>query len=830
MALEEYRAKRTFESTPEPTGGQGSGPLHFVVQKHSATALHYDFRLEMGGVMKSWAIPKGPSLNPADKHLAMMTEDHPLDYRFFEGVIPKGNYGAGPVMIWDEGTYEPLGATGNPDADDKLARAGVHQEHLTFILHGQKLNGEFALIKMAHADEKNAWLIVKAHKDEFISEADVTQQDRSVITSRTIEEIKSGQPITQLHLTEFDNAPTGQLPKHPTPMLATLAKAPFDSPEWLYEVKWDGYRIMAELGPSGPTLHSRRGQDYTQTFQPVADALAPLRVPALLDGEMVIVDNAGRPSFQDLQNYLRTHQGRLLYCAFDLIHLAGHDLTSQPLTARKHLLKRLLGLISDPHLQYSDEVIGQGTALFGTARTQGLEGIMAKRGDSLYALGRRSHDWLKFKTHRRQEAVVVGYTEPRVGRQYFGALVLGVYDASGRLAYAGHTGSGFDDADLKTLHERLKSLETPTSPIQPEPKTNEPAHWVRPELVAEIEFTEWTEDGSMRHPIFAGLRDDKDPREVKREEEATVTEPKRNAPSPKQATGKARPKLTHLDKIYWPGDGITKGDLIAYYERAAPVMLPYLKDRPQSLHRFPNGITGEDFYQKDVETHPSWARTAIIHSDSAGKDISYIIADDAATILYLINLGCIELNPWNSRVSQLENPDWAVIDLDPEDIGFESVIETAQAVHAVLGELDVPSYPKTSGATGIHIYIPMGAKYDYDQVKLFAQLIAQLAHARVPNITSVERSPAKRQGKVYLDYLQNRHGQTLAAAYSVRPRPGATVSMPLEWSEVKPGLTPQQFTIHNAHERFNRDAHLWRPVLGSGIDLTAILKAAENQS
>jgi bifunctional non-homologous end joining protein LigD len=702
----------------------------------------------------------------------------------------------------------------------------VHQEHLTFILRGKKLNGEFALVKMAHANEKNAWLIIKAHKDEFVSEDDVTAQNRSVITERTIEEIKAKKPITALHLAELANVPQGPLPAEPAPMLATLTEAPFDSPDWVYEVKWDGYRIMAELGPGATILHSRRGQDYTDRFQPVADDLAPLRVPALIDGEVVVVDDAGRPSFQDLQNYLRTQQGRLVYCAFDLVHLAGRDLTALPLTTRKHLLKRVFGLVHGPRLQYSDEVVGQGTALFTSARQQGLEGVIAKRADSRYQLGRRSRDWLKFKTHRRQEAVVVGYTEPRGGRQYFGALVLGVHDDQGRLVYAGHTGSGFNDADLKALYARLQALEVPTSPIQPEPKTNEPAHWVRPELVAEIEFTEWTEDGSMRHPIFVGLREDKPAAEVKREEEVPVAKDKQTEHTDNLNGHPV--KLTHLDKVYWPADHITKGDLINYYQSAATTMLPYLQDRPESLHRYPNGIAGESFYQKDLENHPTWVKTTLIHSDSAGKDIEYVLANDEATILYLINLGCIELNPWNSRIAHLENPDWAVIDLDPEDIGFDAVIESARAVHAVLDELGVPSYPKTSGATGIHIYIPMEAKYDYDQVKMFAQLIAQLAQTRVPKITSLERSPVKRQGKVYLDYLQNRHGQTLAAAYSVRPQPGATVSMPLDWSEVEPGLTPQQFTIHNAHERFNRDAHLWRPVIGPGINLKAVLNSLQS--
>jgi bifunctional non-homologous end joining protein LigD len=886
MSLSDYHAKRKFDETPEPQGGQGSGPLRFVVQKHDASRLHYDFRLEMNGILKSWAIPKGPSLNPEDKRLAMMTEDHPYDYRTFEGNIPKGNYGAGSVIVWDEGTYEPLAwdeKTGKTleltrEQQDKLAREGVHKGHLTFILHGHKLRGEFALIKLHHAED-NAWLLVKAHKDEFVSEADVTQHAESVITGRTVEEVAAGAPETQLHL-DLTGAPAAPLPTAVKPMLATLAKDPFDNPDWLYEIKWDGYRILAHITADEVRLITRGDQDYTTRFQPAAAELHTLRVPAIIDGEICVVDAAGKPSFQALQNYLRDGEsadGQLMYYAFDLLHLDGHNLTGLPLSRRKELLRRILP--QGAHLKYSDHVAGQGIALLESARAQGLEGVMAKAAASTYQPGRRSRDWLKFKTHHRQEAVIVGYTEPRGGRQYFGALVLGVYDANGQLQYVGHTGGGFTESTLRSTYDLLQPLRQDASPITPEPKTNEPAHWVKPQLVCEVEFTEWTGDGSMRHPIFVGLRDDKPATQV-RKEEAVKGESakmksyeneqtggaKRELPRQEDAAQQSDPdkittprsasrgvipaqpkqedwalpskgdatvdvaghnlKFTHLDKIFWPDDHLTKGQLLDYYHTVAGTMLPYLKDRPQSLHRFPNGITGSSFYQKDMaDQPPEWTDTIVIHSDSENRDLNYLICQDLPTLLYMINLGCIELNPWNSRTSALENPDWCVIDLDPEDIGFDAVIRTAQAVHTVLDELGLPSYPKTSGATGIHIYIPTGAKYNYDQVKMFGQLIAQLVHTRVPDITSLERSPAKRQGKVYLDYLQNRHGQTLAAAYSVRPKPGATVSIPLDWSEVADGLTPAQFTIHNAHERLSNDADLWRPVIGPGIDLAAVLKS-----
>jgi bifunctional non-homologous end joining protein LigD len=442
--------------------------------------------------------------------------------------------------------------------------------------------------------------------------------------------------------------------------------------------------------------------------------------------------------------------------------------------------------------------------------------------DSPYLYGDRSRAWLKFKHKRRQEVVVAGWTEPRAGRQHLGALILGVYQ-DGRLVHAGQAGGGFTEAGLKAMLDLLQPLETKSSPIDPPPKTSEKSHWVKPQLVVEVEFTEWTSDGSMRHPVVVGLRDDKPAKEVVRETAAT-SDPKSGADEETIKLNGHNVKVTHRHKIYFPEDNITKGDLIDYYRAIAPTILPYLKDRPESMNRFPNGIHGDSFYHKDVNDAPDWAETFEVQSDSQEKDINYLVCQNEATLIYMINLGCIELNPWNSTTKHPENPDWCVIDLDPEDIGFESVIETAQAVHKVLVKAKIPSYPKTSGATGIHIYIPMGAQYNYDQVKEFAHIVGTLTHEIVPDITSLERSPAKRQGKVYLDYLQNRRGQTLAQAYSVRPRPGATVSTPLEWDEVKPGLTPQQFTIHNIFDRLKAKGDLWKPVLGKGIDLVKALE------
>jgi bifunctional non-homologous end joining protein LigD len=870
MALEKYQRKRKFDATPEPKGKprKGSGALKFVVQKHQASRLHYDFRLEMEGVLKSWAVPKGPSLNPEDKRLAMMVEDHPYDYRTFEGIIPEGNYGAGTVMIWDEGIYSPgyvdhdgkVVKTGKNRAEqDKEMRRQLHAGHLTFLMEGQRLKGEFALIKIKNSDDENAWLLIKKGDKHADAKQDITHRDKSAITGRSLDEITNAAdqtwhsnrnpdlsqalnpdatPIKYQSLAlELKGLPKASLPHDVKPMLATLVEEPFNSPDWVYEIKWDGYRILAHIDKGKVTLRSRGDQDYTQRYKPVAQSLASLGHNAVLDGEMVVVDQEGRSKFQLLQNYHNTGQGNLTYYVFDILQADGHNLTGLPLQKRKQILQNLLP--EWDNVKYSEHIATYGKQFFELAREQGLEGIMAKRAGSKYLSGKRSSDWLKIKTHMRQEAVIGGYTEPRGGRQFFGALVLGVYQGN-NLVYIGHTGGGFGEVGLKNLYSQLKALETNICPFATKPTTNTLAHWVKPKLVCEVEFSEWTEDGSLRHPIFVGLRSDKDPKEVVREMAKPINphppdhnQPKiRESRSPKSSDqeitiNRHKLKLTHLDKVYWPDDGYTKGDLIDYYREVAPVMMPYLKDRPMSLNRHPNGISGASFYQKDLEKHPDWVKTQTIHSESEDRDIHYLVCRDEATLIYMANLGCIEVNPWSSCIKKLNNPDWCVIDLDPEGIGFEAVIQVARQVHKTLDSIDVPSYPKTSGASGIHIYIPLGSKYNYDQTKDFAHLIVQMVNTAMPDITSILRNPAKRQKRVYLDYLQNRRGQTLAAPYAVRPKRGATVSTPLKWEEVKPGLHPNQFTFNNIHKRLDKVGDLWQPVLEKSIDMAKVLKNIE---
>ncbi len=849
MGLTKYKSKRHFKDTPEPAGGKSrGGSLRFVIQKHAATRLHYDFRLEMDGVLKSWAVPKGPSLSTKDKRLAMMVEDHPYDYKDFEGTIPAGNYGAGTVMVWDEGTYHAL-ETSDPKESQKLLKAGLQKGEIKFFLEGKKLVGGFALIKLKSGfkGNENSWLLIK-ERDEYVVDTDVTKLDTSAKTDRTLEEIASDVESKEWTSSKaasktsnvksktyeivkevqeyIDQAPKFAMPRDISPMLSTLMEEPFDREGWIFEIKWDGFRAISEIEKGKVKMYSRNQQPFNQLFSPIVKTLEGFNFRAVFDGEVLVLDKAGRSSFQLLQNYQNTGSGNLTYYVFDLLYYEGRDLRSLPLWQRKKILKTILPKAKN--IKFSDHIEDEGVAFFHAAQKQNLEGIMGKNSQSDYRVGRRTSDWVKIKTHMRQEAVIVGFTEPRGSRTKFGALILGVYEGKD-LKYIGHTGGGFDEKTLKVVHDKLKPLIIDKPAFKDIPKTNAPATWVKPQLVCEVSFTEWTSDGSMRQPIFLGLREDKKASQVVKEEPKDMPnkfskeKPASGDESKVKISGKEL-VLTHLEKIYWPKEKYTKGDLIEYYRKISKVMLPYLKDRPENLNRHPNGITGESFYQKNMDhLPPKWAKTQKVHSDSNDKNINYLICQDEATLIYMANLGCIEINPWNSRIKDLEKPDYAIIDLDPEDIGFDKVVESAQAVHEVLEKYGIPSYPKTSGATGLHIYIPLGAKYDHDLSRQFVQLIVTMVNAKLPKITSLERSPKKRQKRVYLDYLQNRKGQTLAAPYSVRPKSGATVSTPLEWKEVNSKLDPKDFTIKNIFKRLDKKGDLFKPVLGKGIDLSKLI-------
>lgn len=885
MGLQKYKQKRRFDETPEPEGKveKGKGALKFVVQKHAASHLHYDFRLELDGVLKSWAVPKGPSVNPSDKRLAMMVEDHPMSYRTFEGIIPQGNYGGGTVMLWDEGTYESI-ETSDRKEGEKILKKGLHSGSLKFILKGKKLKGEFALVKIKNRGE-NSWLLIKKN-DKYASEADITKKNKSIVTNRTLEEIaeqseekgdvwgskkksKSSSkksfseslkktPLKKKEAFEIDlsDAKKSALPKEVKPMLATLTDKAFSDEDWIYEIKWDGYRAIAEVNKGKVRLYSRNNLTFNDKFFSIVESLRGLGFNAVFDGEVTAVDDEGNSQFQLLQNYPTTGEGHLLYYVFDILHYNGYDLTHLPLVRRKEILKQILPELDN--IKYSDHIQEEGEYLFEEMVKRGMEGVIAKRADSPYRINVRSKDWLKIKSKLRQETVICGFTEPRNSRKHFGALVLGLYDSKGNLQYIGHTGGGFKQKNLEAVYKLLKKRITDKCPFSEKPKTNMPVQWVKPDLVCEVEFQEWTGEGIMRIPIFLGLREDKKPSDVKREnpqylekhgavhslkvvhkkEASPVEEQPKEKKAPKKKESKSRDKkdkevtvngkklkLTNLTKLYWKKEKITKGDLIEYYEKMSPYILPYLKDRPESLHRYPNGIESSSFFQKDVgDTTPEWIKTEEIYSESNEKDINYLVCQDKATLLYLANLGCIELNPWHSRLGKLDYPDYIIIDLDPRDIEFKHVITTALKVKEVLDEAKIPSYCKTSGSKGLHIFIPMGAKYDYDRAKQFAEIIANIVHKQIPSITSVLRNPAKRKNKVYLDFLQNRKAQTIAAPYCVRPKPGATVSAPLKWEEVKPGLSLAEFTIYTMYDRVKKIGDIFKPVLGKGIDLNKALK------
>lgn len=603
-------------------------------------------------------------------------------------------------------------------------------------------------------------------------------------------------------------------------MLAFLTDKPFDNEDWLFETKWDGFRCIAEMEYDHVELYSRNFQSFNARFLPIVEALKSLQVQAVLDGEIVVFEK-GKSSFQALQNYQRTGKGDLRYCVFDFLYFEGHDMRDLPLIRRKELLAKLLPPNKKALLQYSVHVLEKGKKAFA-AKKSGQEGIVAKEIHSPY-VSKRSRKWLKIKTHARQEAVICGFTKPKGSRKNFGALIIGVY-RDGQLHYAGHVGGGFDQKGLGEMMDKLKPLITNKCPFETMPKTNTPVIWVKPKLICEVSFHEWTSDNRMRQPIYQGLRTDKEAKEVKKETPAAIIKCE-SSHKKRPVNGKnAEPPFTNLNKIFWPVEGYTKGMLIEYYRSMAEFVLPYLKDRPESLRRYPDGINEEGFFQKNIDDNfPEWLTTFPVTHKAETRN--YLLIQDKKTLLYAVSLGCIDFNPFSSRIQNLENPDFIIIDLDPEDIPFEAVIETANVVHDILEEYALPNFCKTSGATGIHILIPAGAKYSYGQVKLFAEIVCNLVHCQLPDITSLERSPSKRQKKVYLDFLQNNFGQTIASPYSVRPKLHAPVSTPLEWKEVKKGLQPSDFTIKNILKRVEKKGDLFKPVLGKGIDLLKVLKS-----
>jgi bifunctional non-homologous end joining protein LigD len=611
-------------------------------------------------------------------------------------------------------------------------------------------------------------------------------------------------------------------------MMAKLYDEPFDDPAWAFEIKWDGYRAICELDGKETRLYSRNGLSFEQKYTVVFDALKKIKTKAIIDGEIVALDENGKPDFQSLQQY-DPASTTLVYYVFDCLEIEGKSLRDLPLPERKEALKKILPRNKDI-IRFSDHVVENGKDFFEVTKKHGLEGMMAKRLDGKYREGQRTDDWLKVKPVQTEEAIIAGYTAPRGGRKYFGALVLGMY-VKGKLTYIGHTGTGFDHKTLKEMHETFQKYLNDESPFEEKIPVNGKVTWLRPELVCNLKYSEITKDGIRRHPVFMGLRVDKSSDEVSKEKQnikstKNVHQTDREMDKQKTVSGK-KVNLSNLDKVFWPDEGYTKGDLVDYYDKIYRVMAKYLKDRPESLRRTPNGIKDEGFFHKDAgDAAPEWVDTYPMYSESADKEINYIVCNNKPTLLYMANLGCIEINPWNSRTSKPDHPDYIVMDIDPsEKNSFDQVVETAHVIHDILEKAGCPSYCKTSGATGLHVYVPLAAKYTYEQAREFAHMIAVLAQEELPGFTSLERSLKKRgNDMIYIDYLQNRPGQTLSSVYSARPKPGAPVSTPLDWKEVKPGIDPKDYNIKNIFKRLEKKGDLFGPVLKKGVDIMKAIK------
>jgi bifunctional non-homologous end joining protein LigD len=827
MALKEYARKRHFDKTPEPKPDEPVAPAanrggFFCVQRHDATRLHYDFRLEVNGVLVSWAVPKGPSLDPARKALAMKVEDHPFDYGTFEGNIPEGNYGAGSVMLWDKGTYEVIG---DPDAQGQLDRGDFK-----FRLDGTKLKGAFVIVHMKHAGKGNEWLLIKKPDEFAVPGYDIDQFAWSVASKRTQDEIARG--LKPLDPANLKGARKATAPANLEPMLATAVTKPPSGAQWFYEIKWDGVRALCFVKDGVLEIHSRRGNRCEKQYPELHGLVAQVNAKtAWLDGEICVLNEHGRARFELIQPRISANLNSVPQLAentpatlflFDVLYADGCDVRGVPLEDRKRLLQSLV--IPNEHIKVSEVFETDGEHMFEAARNMDLEGILAKDRRSTYE-SRRSNCWLKLKVLNEQEFVIAGFTKGE--REYFGALVLSVQE-NGKLRHVGQVGTGFDNKMMKALYKRLEPLITKTSPFEKKPNIKD-VTWVCPNIICQVRFLEWTQDGILRAPVFVGLRDDKEPDEVVQESDVTGQPAKVDALdlSGREATVAAdghRLKFTNLEKIWFPKDGWKKRDVIQFYDRVSPWLLPHLKDRPLSLKRYPNGIEEEFFFQKNAANHfPDWMRCEPIRESS--KVNHYVVAENRATLLYLANLGCIDQNPWMSRIGNLDRPDWMLLDLDPVDASFDQIIEAALLVREILAGLDLKGYPKTTGGDGMHVYVPLEPVYTYDQVRSFAEIVSHLALDREPNLFTTPRSVEKRKkGRVYFDYLQISMGKTIAAPYVIRAYEAAPVATPLDWKEVRPGLKPTDFRIDNTIQRFERVGDLFAPVLEGGQKLEDALE------
>ena len=831
MALKEYAEKRNFAKTPEPPPSENSAKGDdrsgfFCVQRHDASRLHYDFRLEVGGVLVSWAVPKGPSLDPARKALAMKVEDHPFDYGTFEGNIPRGAYGGGSVMLWDKGTFDVIG---EPGAPGQLARGDFK-----FELHGAKLNGAFAIVRMKKSAKGNEWLLIKKQDEHAVPDYDIEKFAWSVASKRTQQEI--AEEATPLSVADLKGARKSELFASPEPMLATAVTTPPSGPQWLYEIKWDGVRALCLIKDGKLEIQTRRGNRCEKQYPELADLPTHLNAKvAWLDGEICVLNESGRSRFELIQPRIGATAAAAPRLAetspvtlflFDILYVDGYDVRGVALEDRKRLLNSLV--TPDHHIRVSESFSTDGAQMLEAARQMNLEGILAKDRRSTYASTRGSH-WLKLKIQSEQEFVIAGFTAGE--RDYFGALVL-AYEKNGKWMHAGQVGTGFDQKLMKAIHTRLKPLVTKTYPFDPAPKIKDPVTWVRPEVVCQVRFLDWTQDGMLRAPVFVALRDDKPAKEVVRD--AQPPAPSLNL-SAKEATvtvdGHSL-KFTNLDKVFFPKDGWKKRDLLLFYNDVAEFLVPHLQGRPLSMKRYPNGIAEAYFFQKNAGSHfPSWLYLEPIVEHDPPKTNHYPVANDRASLLYLVNLGCIDHNPLMSRVGNLEHPDWVLLDLDPVAVSYDKIVEAAQLIRQILTELGLKGYPKTTGGDGMHIYIPLEPVYSYEQVRGFAEILTHLAVDREPNLFTTPRSVEKRKkDRVYFDYLQIGTGKTISAPYVVRAYDGAPVSTPLHWKEVVAGLRPADFRIDNAIERFRRVGDIFAPVLQGGQRLETALVRLQNEA
>jgi bifunctional non-homologous end joining protein LigD len=853
--LAAYRAKRALERTPEPAGAVGQEPGRlFVVHMHDATRLHWDLRLEMEGVLRSWAVPKGPSYDTAEKRLAVHVEDHPIEYGDFEGMIPEGNYGAGAVIVWDRGEWVPHG---NP-------LEGLAKGKLLFELKGYKLRGMWTLVKIKKAQKE--WLLIK-ERDGWASTERVPPNE-SVLSGLTVGDLAAGRDQGEAlrnELIRLKALRRAVEAKSTQPMLAETAEGPFSRNGWVFEAKLDGYRVLAARQHGAARLYTRNGNECGDAFPEVARAVAALPFERLvLDGEVVALDERGIPSFQRLQGRARLRRPLdirhaavevpVTYYAFDLLGFEDFDLRTLPLTTRKDLLQRVLPPLGA--LRYLEHVEEDGEALYREAERLGLEGVVGKKASAPYKSG-RSPSWLKVRARLTGDFVVVGCTAPRGSRGGFGALHLAEY-VDDELTYSGRVGTGFSEKQLAEVARTLESTRRTDPPCVGPIFKESGTTWVEPLLVCEVEYTEWTEEGLLRQPVFVRFRSDKAPEECRREQRRSdgradgstdrtgagsgarrasrSKAPVANATRPagpdaggskgaggrrsgrvgkheRSAAGKAEGsddgelpfELTNLKKVFWPEDGYTKGDLVAYYRAIAPWLLPYLRNRPLVMTRFPDGIAGKSFFQKDAPGFtPDWVRTERMWSEDTQREIDYFVCDDLASLLYVVNLGSIPLHLWASRAPTLERPDWCVLDLDPKGAPFTEVVEVALSARDLCRRIELPLYVKTSGSSGLHLLVPLGRQCTHEQSRSLGELLARCLVGRLPEIATITRQVSRRDGRVYIDYLQNGSGKLLVSPFCVRPLPGAPVSTPLRWREVNAELDLRAHTMKTVPERMKR--------------------------